>query len=57
MAKLTPLSAAEKEIMDLVWSKGELSATELRELLPRDLARTTVQTMVMRMVRILELKA
>ena len=50
MPELTPLSDAEKEIMELVWDHGELSATEVRELLSKPLARTTVQTMVMRMV-------
>ena len=50
MAELTPLSDAEKEVMDLVWEAGELSATEIRQLLGKPLARTTVQTMVLRMV-------
>ena len=45
------LSPAQREIMDLVWAQGEVTASELRALLPqdRDLARNTVRTMLERM--------
>jgi len=51
MADRTPLSVFEQEIMELVWTQGEVSATEVREHFgeTRPLARTTVQTMMTRM--------
>jgi BlaI family transcriptional regulator, penicillinase repressor len=46
-----PLSHAQKEIMEIVWEKGEVAAIEVRELLAdgRELARETVRTMLERM--------
>jgi BlaI family transcriptional regulator, penicillinase repressor len=46
-----PLSLAQKEIMEIVWEKGEVAAIEVRDLLPngRELARETVRTMLQRM--------
>ncbi len=51
MEERTPLSVFEQEIMELVWTQGEVSATEVREQFEetRPLARTTVQTMMTRM--------
>lgn len=50
--KLEPLSAAQNEIMQLLWEHGELSAPDVREALEpkRRVARTTVHTMLARMV-------
>jgi BlaI family transcriptional regulator, penicillinase repressor len=46
-----PLSLAQKEIMEIVWEKGEVAASEVRELLAdgRELARETVRTVLERM--------
>jgi len=46
-----PLSPAQQEIMEIVWSRGEVAAIEVRELLAegRALARETVRTMLDRM--------
>jgi BlaI family transcriptional regulator, penicillinase repressor len=46
-----PLSLSQKEIMEIVWDKGEVAAVEVRELLAdgRELARETVRTMLQRM--------
>jgi BlaI family penicillinase repressor len=46
-----PLSLAQREIMEIVWEKGEVAASEVRELLAdgRGLARETVRTMLERM--------
>ena len=51
MDQLIPLSEAEREIMELVWERGEVSATEVRQRFEsrKPLARTTVQTMMTRM--------
>jgi BlaI family transcriptional regulator, penicillinase repressor len=45
------LSAAQQELMDIIWERGEISASELGRLLPRHraLARNTVRTMLVRM--------
>jgi predicted transcriptional regulator len=45
------LSPAQQEIMEIVWSKGEVAAVEVRQLLAegRALARETVRTMLERM--------
>lgn len=48
----SPLTDAQREIMEVVWSKGEVTVTEVREALAaqnRDLARNTVQTMMVRL--------
>ena len=46
-----PLSAAQREIMELVWSRGEVTVSEVRRALGkrRKLARNTVQTMMVRL--------
>jgi BlaI family transcriptional regulator, penicillinase repressor len=46
-----PLSLAQKEIMEIVWDKGEVAAVEVRDLLAdgRELARETVRTTLQRM--------
>jgi BlaI family transcriptional regulator, penicillinase repressor len=45
------LSPAQREIMEIVWEKGEVAAVEVRQLLAdgRELARETVRTMLERM--------
>lgn len=50
--RLPPLSAAQQEIMELVWEHGEISVFELRQLLAqrhRDMARETIRTLLQRM--------
>lgn len=54
MAKrnMPPLSAAQMEIMEIVWKYDELTVTEVQQKLleiDRDLARNTVQTLMVRM--------
>ena len=46
-----PLTAAQREIMELVWQRGEVTVSEVRDALAgrRDLARNTVQTMMVRL--------
>ena len=48
---LTPLSESQREIMEIVWESGEVSAAEVREILAesREVARNTVQTLMTRM--------
>lgn len=43
------LSPAEREVMELIWERGELSAREARDALPRKVARNTVRTLLERM--------
>ena len=47
----TPLSPAQREIMDIIWDRGEASAFEVRAALSkkRDVARETVRTLLTRM--------
>jgi BlaI family transcriptional regulator, penicillinase repressor len=47
----SPLSPAQREIMEIVWEQGEVSVSEVRDLLAqrRELARNTVQTMMVRL--------
>ena len=47
----TPLTQAQREIMEIVWERGEVTVTEVRDQLAkkRDLARNTVQTMIVRL--------
>lgn len=49
--KLPELSPSQREIMEIVWSRGEVSARQVREELAgqRDLARNTVRTLLERM--------
>jgi BlaI family transcriptional regulator, penicillinase repressor len=43
------LSPAERQVMQIVWERGEISASEARDALPRDVARNTVRTLLERM--------
>jgi BlaI family transcriptional regulator, penicillinase repressor len=45
------LSLAQNEIMEIVWERGEVAASEVRERLAngRELARETVRTVLQRM--------
>jgi predicted transcriptional regulator len=48
---LPGLSPAQREIMEIVWARGEVSASEVREILSqkRVLARNTARTLLERM--------
>jgi BlaI family penicillinase repressor len=48
---LPGLSQSQREIMEIVWERGEVSAIEVREILSpkRDLAKNTVRTLLDRM--------
>ena len=50
---LPDLTPAQREIMELVWERGELSASEVRDVLSerRAVARNTVRTLLERMER------
>src|SRR5438309_10498654 len=41
-----PLTRLELEIMSVLWSEGESNEQALQQALPRELAYTTVQTML-----------
>jgi BlaI family transcriptional regulator, penicillinase repressor len=43
------LSPAEQEVMEIVWDRGEVTAKQARDALPRSLARNTVRTLLERM--------
>lgn len=45
------LTAAQREIMQVIWRRGEATVSEVREALAsrRELARNTVQTMIVRL--------
>lgn len=43
------LSAAERQVMEVVWERGEVTAKEAREALQREVARNTVRTLLERM--------
>ncbi len=47
----SPLTAAQREIMEIVWERGEVTVADVREALSakRDVARNTVQTMMVRL--------
>jgi predicted transcriptional regulator len=47
----SPLTAAQRQIMEIVWQRGEVTVAEVRDVLraERDLARNTVQTMMVRL--------
>ena len=49
--ELPDLSPAQREIMVIVWDRGEVSAREVREALSkkRDVSRNTVRTLIERM--------
>ena len=46
-----PLTDAQREIMEIVWERGEATVSEVRGALAkrRELARNTVQTMIVRL--------
>src|SRR5258708_11388476 len=48
---LPELSPAQREIMEIVWERGEVTATEVRRILARNgkVARNTVRTLLERM--------
>jgi BlaI family penicillinase repressor len=48
---LPDLSPAQREIMEIVWERGEVTANEVRRVLARtrDVARNTVRTLLERM--------
>jgi BlaI family transcriptional regulator, penicillinase repressor len=48
---VVPLSPAQQELMEIVWDRGELSASEVGRILTptRRLARNTVKTLLLRM--------
>ena len=50
-ADSTPLTGAQREIMEIVWSQGEVTVSQVRAALAehRELARNTVQTMIVRL--------
>ena len=43
------LSAAERQVMEVVWDRGEVTAKEARDALQREVARNTVRTLLERM--------
>ena len=47
----SPLTDAQREIMEIVWERGEATVSEVRDALAqrRQLARNTVQTMIVRL--------
>lgn len=49
--RMPALSDAQREIMEIIWERGELSASSLREILEsrRPVARNTVRTLLERM--------
>jgi predicted transcriptional regulator len=50
-ADSSPLTDAQREIMEIVWERGEVTVSEVRTALAkrRELARNTVQTMIVRL--------
>lgn len=50
-ADSSPLTDAQREIMEIVWERGEATVSEVRHALAerRRLARNTVQTMIVRL--------
>lgn len=51
MPQPQPLSPALRELMDIVWDRGEVAVSEVWEILAerRNVARNTVQTMLVRL--------
>ncbi len=47
----TPLTAAQREIMEVVWDNDEVTVTQVRDVLgkKREVARNTIQTMIVRL--------
>ena len=50
-AETNPLTTAQREIMEIVWESGEVTVADVRAALSvsRDVARNTVQTMMVRL--------
>lgn len=50
-ADVTPLTETQREIMEVVWERGEVTVSQVRHALAkkRDVARNTVQTMIVRL--------
>ena len=50
-AEQPPLTESQRQIMEIVWQRGEVTVSEVRDALAdhRDLARNTVQTMIVRL--------
>lgn len=50
-AESAPLTPAQREIMEIVWQRGEVTVSQVLEVLSarRDVARNTVQTMIVRL--------
>jgi len=48
---INPLTVAQREIMEIIWARGEATVAEVREALSaqRDVTRNTVQTMMARL--------
>jgi len=46
MADKKPLTPLELEIMNVLWAEGEANVQSVQSALPRELAYTTVQTML-----------
>lgn len=47
----TPLTSAQREIMEVVWDHDEVTVSQVRDQLAlrRDVARNTIQTMIVRL--------
>lgn len=47
----SPLTGLQREIMEVIWNRGEATVTEVRDALAgrRPLARNTVQTIIVRL--------
>jgi predicted transcriptional regulator len=50
-ANESPLTESQRDIMEIVWERGEATVTEVRDELAkkREVARNTVQTMIVRL--------
>ena len=51
LPQLPDLSPAQRQIMEIVWTRGEVSASDVKSILSekRDVARNTVRTLLERM--------
>jgi len=50
-ADVLPLTETQREIMEIVWGRGEVTVSQVRQALgkKRDVARNTIQTMIVRL--------
>ncbi len=50
-SEFSPLTGAQREIMEVVWQRGEVTVSQVREALAdrREVARNTVQTTMVRL--------